>query len=122
MNWNSKGFTELNEEEKKNLNNAEVASVTSNNTAMFSHTGDPIFNNGQGYWWDSARNFLIENPIIPKEYTPPSTQKKSNGKKNRIVSKDQRGRYFTARPANDRINDIAFDATIRTLLRFKING
>ncbi|MHC1771451.1 MAG: VWA domain-containing protein [Flexilinea sp.] len=86
---------------------------------MFSHTGDTIFNSGQGYWWDGARNFPIENPIIPKEYTPPSTQKKSNGKKNRIVSKNQRGYYFKARPANEKVNDIAFDATIRTAAPFQ---
>ncbi len=55
----------------------------------------------------------MENPILPKEYIPPNSSKKTGGKRNRIISKDRRGHYFKARPANENLSDIAFDATIR---------
>ncbi|NMB92844.1 MAG: VWA domain-containing protein [Flexilinea flocculi] len=86
---------------------------------MYSHTGDTIFNAGQGAWWDGARNFNFDTPLITNEYTPSVSKKKNSGKRTRIISKDLRGYYVKARPAIDRVRDIAFDATIRAAAPFQ---
>lgn len=45
--------------------------------------------------------------------------RKHAGRRSRTISKRKRGRYISARPANGKTNDLAFDATLRAAAPFQ---
>ena len=81
--------------------------------AQYSQGGDSIFNNAEANWWDNAQNLFFINPELLDENKPNLAQKKSSGKRSHIISKDRRGNYYKARIAEDAVNDLALDATLR---------
>lgn len=83
------------------------------NLAAFSHGGDSIFNNADANWWEISQNTFFTNADLLSENRPNQSQKKSSGKRSRIISKDRRGSYFKARYAEDASQDLALDATLR---------
>ncbi len=87
--------------------------------AMFSHSGDKIFNDADLNWWGFTDIVQFSDQDLPSEDHRPRYQKNSHGKRVRIQSKSRRGTYLYARPSADALSDLALDATLRAAAPFQ---
>lgn len=87
--------------------------------AMFSHSGDKIFNDTDLNWWGYTDIVQFDDKDLPREDHRSGQQKKSHGKRAKIQSKSRRGTYLYARPGADAAVDLALDATLRAAAPFQ---
>lgn len=66
-------------------------------------------------WWEGGKKVGIGEPFAPRRLDTPLDKltRRHAGRRSRTRTERKRGRYIQARPANDRMDDIAFDATLR---------
>lgn len=84
-------------------------------------TPQNVFDNRDAYWWDGGKK--VESGV---EFNPRKLQtsldkltRKHAGRRSRTHTDRKRGHYIQARPAGDKTDDIAFDATLRAAAPFQ---
>lgn len=84
-------------------------------------TPQNVFDNRDSYWWDGGKK--VESG---KEFAPRKLQtnldkltRKHAGRRSRTKTDRKRGHYIQARPAGNKTDDIAFDATLRAAAPFQ---
>ncbi len=80
-----------------------------------------IFDGTPSSWWDGGNPVKIGDTIDPEKIDAPLDKKhrRSSGRRSQTKSETRRGRYIQARPADGKLSDIAFDATIRAAAPFQ---
>jgi magnesium chelatase subunit D len=81
-----------------------------------------VFDKQDSYWWEGGKK--VESGA---EFTPRKLQtaldkltRQQAGRRSRTRTERKRGRYIQARPAGDKTDDIAFDATLRAAAPFQL--
>ncbi len=74
-----------------------------------------IFDNRDAYWWEGGQKIESGAEFMPRRLTTALDKltRQQAGRRSRTRTDRKRGRYIQARPAGDKTNDIAFDATLR---------
>jgi magnesium chelatase subunit D len=75
-----------------------------------------VFDNRSAYWWEGGKKVEAnkEEFVARKLDTPlDKLTRKDSGRRSQTKTDRKRGRYIKARPAGERRDDIAFDATFR---------
>jgi Mg-chelatase subunit ChlD len=80
-----------------------------------------VFDNRNAYWWEGGKKVESTTEFSPRKLDTPLDRltRKESGRRSRTRTDRKRGRYIQARPAGDRRDDIAFDATIRAAAPFQ---
>jgi magnesium chelatase subunit D len=80
-----------------------------------------VFDSGNANWWDGGEKVNIGDSFRPRKLDTPLDKltRRQSGRRSRTRTERKRGRYIQARPARDRTDDIAFDATIRAAAPFQ---
>jgi Mg-chelatase subunit ChlD len=74
-----------------------------------------VFDNRGAHWWEGGKKVEVGNQFMPRRLDTPLDRltRKASGRRSQTRTERKRGRYIQARPAGDRRDDIAFDATFR---------
>lgn len=74
-----------------------------------------MFDTGNANWWEGGERVKVGDHFRPRRLDTPLDRltRRQSGRRSQTRSERKRGRYIQARPARDRTDDIAFDATIR---------
>ncbi len=75
-----------------------------------------VFDHSQDeHWWDGGRQVDSSPEFSPRRLDTPLDRltRKVQGRRSRTLTDRKSGRYIQARPAGERKDDIAFDATLR---------
>ena len=74
-----------------------------------------VFENLRANWWEGGEKVTIGNVFKPRKIANPLDKitRRQGGRRSETHTDRKRGRYIQARPASGKINDLAFDATIR---------
>lgn len=66
-------------------------------------------------WWEGGKKVEVGETFAPRRLDTPLDKltRRHAGRRSRTRTERKRGRYIQARPANGRIDDVAFDATLR---------
>lgn len=74
-----------------------------------------MFDSGNAYWWDGGEKVKIGQTFTPRKIDNPLDKmtRHNAGRRSRTRTDRKRGRYIMARPAMGKIDDLAFDATLR---------
>jgi Mg-chelatase subunit ChlD len=74
-----------------------------------------VFDAGNAYWWDGGEKVKIGQTFNPRKLDTNLDQlsRRSAGRRSRTRTERKRGRYIQSRPAAGKIDDLAFDATLR---------
>jgi magnesium chelatase subunit D len=74
-----------------------------------------VFGNQNAVWWEGGKETKIGDVFEPRRLNTPLDQmlRRKAGRRSRTRTNRKRGRYIMARPAHDKVEDLAFDATIR---------
>lgn len=74
-----------------------------------------IFDNRDAYWWEGGQKVETGAQFTPRRLATALDKltRQQAGRRSRTRTDRKRGRYIQARPAGDKTNDIAFDATLR---------
>ena len=81
-----------------------------------------IFDNPQSaYWWDGGQQVAPGEEFAPRHLDTPLDRlaRRVQGRRSRTRTDGKHGRYIQARPAGERTDDIAFDATLRAAAPFQ---
>ena len=80
-----------------------------------------VFDTGQANWWDGGEKVNTGQAFQPRKLDTPLDKltRRQSGRRSRTRTERKRGRYIQARPARDKRDDIAFDATIRAAAPFQ---
>lgn len=74
-------------------------------------------------WWEGGDKVKVGAAFIPRRLKNPIDRitRKQSGRRTPTRSDRKRGRYISARPADERTSDIAFDATFRAAAPHQVN-
>lgn len=74
-----------------------------------------MFQAQDAYWWEGGKQVEANQEFAPRRLDTPLDRltRKVSGRRSRTRTDRKHGRYIQARPAGDRLDDIAFDATLR---------
>jgi magnesium chelatase subunit D len=74
-----------------------------------------VFQAQDAYWWEGGKQVEANQEFAPRRLDTPLDRltRKVSGRRSRTRTDRKHGRYIQARPAGDRLDDIAFDATLR---------
>ncbi|MFN8418822.1 MAG: VWA domain-containing protein [Anaerolineae bacterium] len=80
-----------------------------------------VFDNRQAYWWEGGKKVESKGEFNTRKLDTPLDKltRKASGRRSQTKTDRKRGRYIQARPAGDRRDDIAFDATFRAAAPFQ---
>ena len=74
-----------------------------------------MFNNSDAYWWEGGKKVEAGEQFAPRKLQTnlDKLTRKHAGRRSRTRTDRKRGHYIQARPAGNKTDDIAFDATLR---------
>ena len=74
-----------------------------------------VFNSQDGNWWEGGNEAETGAEFAPRKLNTQVDKqtRKQSGRRSYTRTERKRGRYVQSRPAGDRTDDIAFDATLR---------
>ena len=74
-----------------------------------------MFQNADANWWEGGKDVKSGEEFTPRKLNTQLDKltRKQSGRRSYTRTDRKRGRYIKARPAGDKTNDIAFDATLR---------
>lgn len=80
-----------------------------------------VFDNRSAYWWEGGKKVEAKEEFVSRKLDTPLDKltRKDSGRRSQTKTDRKRGRYIKARPAGDRRDDIAFDATFRAAAPFQ---
>ncbi|MEO8606965.1 MAG: VWA domain-containing protein [Chloroflexota bacterium] len=80
-----------------------------------------MFDNRDAYWWDGGKKVESGAEFNPRKLQTSLDKltRKHAGRRSRTQTDRKRGHYIQARPAGDKTDDIAFDATLRAAAPFQ---
>lgn len=80
-----------------------------------------VFDNRSTYWWDGGKKVESNAEFLTRRLDTPLDKltRQASGRRSQTRTDRKRGRYVQARPAGDRRDDIAFDATFRAAAPFQ---
>ncbi len=80
-----------------------------------------MFQNQDANWWEGGQNTDTGAEFAPRKLNTQLDKltRKQSGRRSYTRTDRKRGRYVQARPAGDRTDDIAFDATLRAAAPFQ---
>jgi magnesium chelatase subunit D len=80
-----------------------------------------VFDNRSAYWWEGGKKVESAQEFNARKLDTPLDKltRKMAGRRSQTKTDRKRGRYIQARPAGDRMDDIAFDATFRAAAPFQ---
>lgn len=80
-----------------------------------------VFANTNANWWDGGQKVKTGETFQPRKLNTPLDKltRKQAGRRSLTRTERKHGRYIKARPAGDKLNDIAFDATFRAAAPFQ---
>lgn len=80
-----------------------------------------MFDNKQSNWWEGGKKVEAKNEFDARRLDTPLDKltRKTAGRRSQTQTDRKRGRYIRARPAGERRDDIAFDATFRAAAPFQ---
>jgi magnesium chelatase subunit D len=78
-------------------------------------TPQDVFKDQNANWWEGGQKVQSGAEFAPRKLQTQLDKltRKQSGRRSRTHTDRKRGRYVQARPAGDRTDDIAFDATLR---------
>jgi Mg-chelatase subunit ChlD len=81
-----------------------------------------VFQNHNAVWWEGGKEAKIGEVFEPRRLNTPLDQmiRRKAGRRSRTRTNRKRGRYIQARPALDKVDDLAFDATLRAAAPFQL--
>ena len=74
-----------------------------------------VFANTSANWWEGGQKVKAGEKFQPRKLNTPLDKltRKQAGRRSLTKTERKHGRYIKARPAGEKKDDIAFDATIR---------
>ena len=74
-----------------------------------------VFDNASANWWDGGQKVKVGETFEPRKLNTPLDKlaRRHAGRRSLTRTERKHGRYIRARPAGDKTDDIAFDATFR---------
>jgi Mg-chelatase subunit ChlD len=80
-----------------------------------------VFDSGNAYWWDGGEKVKVGQTFTPRRLNTPLDRltRRLGGRRSRTRTERKRGRYIQARPAEGKVDDLAFDATLRAAAPFQ---
>ena len=74
-----------------------------------------MFDSGRANWWEGGEKVQTSGSFQPRKLDTPLDKltRRHSGRRSTTRTDRKRGRYVQARPASEKKDDIAFDATIR---------
>lgn len=80
-----------------------------------------MFDNRQAQWWEGGKKVEAKDEFVTRKLDTPLDKltRKDKGRRSQTRTDRKRGRYIMARPAGERRDDIAFDATLRAAAPFQ---
>ena len=84
-------------------------------------TQQDVFDSGKTNWWEGGQQVKIGQAFIPRKLENPldKTPRKLSGRRSRTHTNRKRGRYIQSRPSPGKVDDLAFDATLRAAAPFQ---
>jgi magnesium chelatase subunit D len=81
-----------------------------------------VFDNRSAYWWEGGKKVEAKEEFVTRKLDTPLDKltRKERGRRSQTKTDRKRGRYIQARPAGERRDDIAFDATLRAAAPFQV--
>jgi magnesium chelatase subunit ChlD-like protein len=80
-----------------------------------------VFNQGDPNWWSGGKKLASGEEFNPRKLDTPldKMMRSYAGRRSVTHTERKRGRYIQSRPANGRVDDLAFDATLRAAAPFQ---
>jgi magnesium chelatase subunit ChlD-like protein len=80
-----------------------------------------VFAHSDAKWWEGGQKISAGETFRPRRLNTPLDKlaRKQAGRRSLTKTERKHGRYIRARPANNKVDDIAFDATIRAAAPFQ---
>jgi len=80
-----------------------------------------VFDTGNANWWEGGEKVKIGKSFTPRNIENPIDRmtRRASGRRSRTRTTRKRGRYIQARPSPGKVDDLAFDATIRAAAPFQ---
>jgi len=80
-----------------------------------------VFDQFNANWWDGGQKVKSTEAFIPRRLDTPLDKmvRSYGGRRSRTQTERKRGRYIQSRPANGKVFDLAFDATLRAAAPFQ---
>jgi len=80
-----------------------------------------VFDTGRANWWDGGQQVKIGQAFTPRKIENPLDKmtRRQGGRRSRTHTERKRGRYIQARPSPGKVDDLAFDATLRAAAPFQ---
>jgi len=80
-----------------------------------------VFAHSDAKWWEGGQKIKTGETFRPRRLNTPLDKlaRKQAGRRSLTKTERKHGRYIKARPANNNIDDIAFDATLRAAAPFQ---
>lgn len=81
-----------------------------------------VFPDSNAKWWEGGKKIEASAEFNTRKLDTPLDKltRKTTGRRSQTRTDRKRGRYILARPAGDRRDDIAFDATLRAAAPFQV--
>jgi len=80
-----------------------------------------VFAHTDANWWEGGQKIKPGEAFTPRKLNTPldKLSRKHGGRRSLTKTERKHGRYIKARPAGDKLDDIAFDATLRAAAPFQ---
>ena len=80
-----------------------------------------VFDTGRANWWEGGEKVQIGQVFTPRKIENPLDKitRRQGGRRSRTRTDRKRGRYIQARPSPGKVDDLAFDATLRAAAPFQ---
>jgi magnesium chelatase subunit D len=80
-----------------------------------------VFAHSDAKWWEGGQKIKTGETFRPRRLNTPLDKlaRKQAGRRSLTKTERKHGRYIKARPANNKVDDIAFDATFRAAAPFQ---
>ncbi|HEY5981904.1 MAG TPA: VWA domain-containing protein [Anaerolineales bacterium] len=80
-----------------------------------------VFAHSDAKWWEGGQKIKAGETFRPRRLNTPLDKlaRKQAGRRSLTKTERKHGRYIKARPANNKVDDIAFDATFRAAAPFQ---
>jgi magnesium chelatase subunit D len=80
-----------------------------------------IFDQGRANWWEGGEKPKIGSTFTPRKIDSPLDRitRRQSGRRSRTHTDRKRGRYIQSRPSPGKVDDLAFDATLRAAAPFQ---